>query len=292
MVSQAGEVRACISKRQPRGAQRLIASNEAAHRWEPIFPTNPGAMMTLSMFKHYAEQRRFIKPDAVWTCRSVKRLFEFFRVAENRELRIDAKQLIDCLTQFRRFQTPAWQRHQLALSYARYQEMLDGRVDEQIQWIVSKLATLAASQRQGDGAAAEREQHYPADEPEPVRQLRATLRRRRCKFDTEKAYVGWVQRFLFVNSNRSVEQLGELEIREFLNSLVNDPRGGVSANTLKQAKSALIFLFEQTLGRDLAFLDHSQATKPKKLPVVLSRPEVFGIRRYRWANSLRQAIGQ
>ncbi len=49
---------------------------------------------------------------------------------------------------------------------------------------------------------------------------------------------------------------------------------------IKASKSALIFLFEQTLGRDLAFLDHSQATKPKKLPVVLSRLKSFGIRRY------------
>ncbi len=245
-----------------------------------VFHHSVGANMSLSKFKYYAEQRRFINPNVIWTVRSLKRLFEFFRVAENSELRIDSRQLIECLTYLKRHQTPAWQRHQIAVAYARYQEMLNSKVDEQIQWVVTKLANLAISQRHGDGSAAQHEQHYPADEPEPVRKLRATLRRRRYKFDTEKAYVGWVQRFLLANGSRGVEQLGEPEIREFLNSLVNDPRGGVSANTLKQAKSALIFLFEQTLGRDLAFLDHSQATKPKKLPVVLSRPEVFGIRKY------------
>ena len=234
--------------------------------------------MTLSKFKHYAEQRRFLQPDPHWTVKSLMRLYEFFKTPVTDELRIDSKQLIDCLTHFKRHNLPTWQRHQLAISYARYEEMLTGKIDPQVQWVVQKLADMAVSERQGDGAAAEREQHYPADEPEAVRQLRTTLRRRRYKFDTEKAYVGWVQRFLAANRNRSVEQLGEPEIREFLNTLVNDPRGGVAANTLKQAKSALIFLFEQTLGRDLAFLDHSEATKPKKLPVVLSRQEVLGIR--------------
>lgn len=234
--------------------------------------------MTLSKFKHYAEQRRFLKPDPQWTVKSLMRLYEFFKTPLTDELRIDSNHLIDCLAHFKRQRLPAWQRHQLAVSYARYQEMLTGQIEPRVQWVVKTLADMAVSERQGDGAAAKREQHFPADEPDAVRQLRTTLRRRRYKFDTEKAYVGWVQRFLTANAKRSVDQLGEPEIREFLNSLVNDPRGGVAANTLKQAKSALIFLFEQTLGRDLAFLDHSEATKPKKLPVVLSRQEVSAIR--------------
>jgi len=39
--------------------------------------------------------------------------------------------------------------------------------------------------------------------------------------------------------------LGEPEIRNFLNSLVMQPNGGVAAKTLNQAKSALLFLFQQ-----------------------------------------------
>jgi integron integrase len=50
--------------------------------------------------------------------------------------------------------------------------------------------------------------------------------------------------------------------------------GNVTAGTQKQAKCALLFLYQKVLGRELGFLDMGQANKPSRLPVVLSRPEV------------------
>jgi integrase len=50
--------------------------------------------------------------------------------------------------------------------------------------------------------------------------------------------------------------------------------GNVAASTQDQAKSALLFLYQQVLNRELAFLDVSPANKPKRLPVVLSRSEI------------------
>jgi site-specific recombinase XerD len=41
-----------------------------------------------------------------------------------------------------------------------------------------------------------------------------------------------------------------------------------------QAKSALLFLYQQVFQRELAFLDAVAADKPKRLPVVLSREEI------------------
>ena len=65
---------------------------------------------------------------------------------------------------------------------------------------------------------------------------------------------------------------GEGEIKTFLTDLAVD--GNVTAGTQKQAKCALLFLFQRVLGRELAFLDVTRATKPERLPVVLSRPEI------------------
>ena len=48
----------------------------------------------------------------------------------------------------------------------------------------------------------------------------------------------------------------------------------MAASTQDQAKSALLFLYQQVLNRELAFLDVSRSKKPQRLPVVLSRKEI------------------
>jgi site-specific recombinase XerD len=50
--------------------------------------------------------------------------------------------------------------------------------------------------------------------------------------------------------------------------------GDVTVGTQNQAKSALLFLFRTVLGRELGFLDVPRASKPERLPIVLSRPEI------------------
>lgn len=50
--------------------------------------------------------------------------------------------------------------------------------------------------------------------------------------------------------------------------------GQVTAGTQDQAKCALLFLYQQVLSRELAFLDVTKASKSERLPVVLSREEI------------------
>jgi integron integrase len=50
--------------------------------------------------------------------------------------------------------------------------------------------------------------------------------------------------------------------------------GDVAVNTQNQAKSALLFLYQSVFGRELGFLDVVSASKPARLPVVLSREEI------------------
>jgi integron integrase len=50
--------------------------------------------------------------------------------------------------------------------------------------------------------------------------------------------------------------------------------GQVAASTQNVALSALLFLYQQVLGRELANIDAARAKRPKRLPVVFSKAEV------------------
>lgn len=109
-------------------------------------------------------------------------------------------------------------------------------------------------------------------EPVIIQQTRRELRLRRKAFDTEKAYVGWVRRFIQHCDSEALERFAEPEIKSFLTELAVE--GNVAAGTQDQAKCALLFLYQAVLGRELAFLNVSRPNKPRRLPVVFSRPEI------------------
>jgi integron integrase len=70
--------------------------------------------------------------------------------------------------------------------------------------------------------------------------------------------------------------LSEKEITDFLTSLAVE--GRVSASTQSQALSALLFLYQDVLQVELAWLDRIvRAKRPVRLPVVLSREEVASV---------------
>ena len=204
-----------------------------------------------------------------------------------------------------RNQVPAWQRLQAIRALVAYRKLILKTDSNDWASIVSKLGDLAAVESDTPRATTSNVASLPAvsdgrrrKEPELIRELRDTLRRRRYKYDTEKAYVGWVKRFLDANQTDSVDQLGEKEIRDFLTSLAvgrrtskrkSDPdfdefddlsptQAGVALSTQNQAKSALLFLFQQHLGRQLGFIDAALANAPPRLPVVLNRREVKELR--------------
>ena len=69
-----------------------------------------------------------------------------------------------------------------------------------------------------------------------------------------------------------MQQFGGPHIRAFLSKLAVEQE--VAPKTQKQAKSALLFLYQKVFGQDLEFLDVVPANKPERLPVVLSREEI------------------
>ena len=102
--------------------------------------------------------------------------------------------------------------------------------------------------------------------------MRTALRTRHYSERTEKAYVGWIRRFILFHDKRHPDTLAEPEIVAFLSHLA-DP-GMVSASTQNQALAALLFLYQAVLGRQLAWLGNVvHAKRPARLPVVLTRAE-------------------
>src|ERR1700690_1062735 len=108
--------------------------------------------------------------------------------------------------------------------------------------------------------------------PRLLDRVRSALRTRHYSVRTEKAYVGWIRRFILFHGKRHPDEMGEVEIGAYLSRLATESR--VSASTQNQALSALLFLYQEVLGRQVEWLrDLVHAKRPTTVPVVLNRAE-------------------
>lgn len=90
---------------------------------------------------------------------------------------------------------------------------------------------------------------------------------------TERAYVGWIRRFIMANGKRHPRELGAAQVEAFLTALAVE--GKVAASTQNQALSAVLFLYREVLGLKLAWMDDVvRAKRPQRVPTVLSQAEV------------------
>ena len=100
--------------------------------------------------------------------------------------------------------------------------------------------------------------------------VREALRVRHYSRRTERAYVGWIRRYVLVHGKRHPAEMGAQEVSRFLSWLAVE--GRVTASTQNQALAALLFLYGPVLGVELPWLDErARAACPPRLPVVLSR---------------------
>jgi integron integrase len=122
-----------------------------------------------------------------------------------------------------------------------------------------------------DARVTEREEGPPA--PRLLDRVRHALRARHRSGRTEKAYVGWIRRFILFHDKRHPAEMGAPEVAKFLSSLAID--GRVAAATQNQALAALLFLYRVVLKQELPWIeDVVRAKKPATIPVVLTRDEV------------------
>jgi integron integrase len=107
----------------------------------------------------------------------------------------------------------------------------------------------------------------------------AAIRMRHYSRRTEKAYVGWIRRFISFHRGQDPSSLGPAHVQAFLTRLAVD--GRVAASTQNQAFSALLFLYRDVLGVGLQGLENTErAKRPERLPLVLSESEVRAILRH------------
>ena len=101
--------------------------------------------------------------------------------------------------------------------------------------------------------------------------LRLFIRAKGLAYATEKTYFHWINRFIKAMKYKSEIEMQPLDINEFLSDLGN--LRNCSINTQRTALNALVFLFREFLKIEVGELDFKHASKPRKIPMVLSQAE-------------------
>jgi integron integrase len=112
--------------------------------------------------------------------------------------------------------------------------------------------------------------------PKLLDRVRWHLRVKRYSIRTEQSYVDWIRRYILFHKKRHPIEMGETEIASFLSHLAVNRN--VAASTQNQALSALLFLYQQVLERNLDFIDDvKRAKRPPKVPVVFTKAEARAV---------------
>ena len=112
--------------------------------------------------------------------------------------------------------------------------------------------------------------------PKLLDQVRNVARARHLSLSTERAYAGWIRRFILFHNKKHPKEMAETEIRQFISDLAVNAK--ISASTQTVALSALLFLYRDVLKKPLPYVDHIERARPsKKLPVVFTRNEVQAV---------------
>lgn len=97
------------------------------------------------------------------------------------------------------------------------------------------------------------------------------IRSRHFLWRTEETYRRWAAQFAAFIAPRTPYAASAAEVGAFLDRLALEKRS--SASSQKQALNALVFLMQEALGRELGELKFRRATKPPRVPTVLTRDE-------------------
>ena len=109
-------------------------------------------------------------------------------------------------------------------------------------------------------------------------QVRDKIRFKHYSLSTENTYLSWIKQFILYHGKRHPVNMGAAEVEAFLTYLATQRQ--VSSSTQNQALSAILFLYREVLAITLPWLDNfERSKKPRRLPVVLTVPEVQALLR-------------
>ena len=104
-------------------------------------------------------------------------------------------------------------------------------------------------------------------------QIKSVFRTLHYCVRTEETYIGWIKRYLSMHQWVHPTRLGAEQLREFLSFIACQEN--VSAGTQNQALNAIVFLYKQVLEIEVGdFSDFVRAKVKRRLPVVLTKPEI------------------
>jgi integron integrase len=111
-----------------------------------------------------------------------------------------------------------------------------------------------------------------ADMDYVLERVRERIRLKHYSIRTEETYLQWIRRFLEFHRPRDLRILEATDLEAFLTYLAVD--GKVAASTQNQALNAILFAYREVLQLGIPWLDDVvRASKPRRLPVVLTRQE-------------------
>ena len=109
-------------------------------------------------------------------------------------------------------------------------------------------------------------------------QVRDKIRFKHYSLSSENTYLSWIKQFILYHGKRHPVDMGAAEVEAFLTYLATQRQ--VSSSTQNQALSAILFLYREVLAITLPWLDNfERSKKPRRLPVVLTVPEVQALLR-------------
>jgi hypothetical protein len=101
-----------------------------------------------------------------------------------------------------------------------------------------------------------------------VDRIQQASRARGLRRQTAASYARWIARYIAFHGKHPA-LMGENDILGFLHSLETD--AGVSASTRNQALTALLFLYQSVLGRQLDWQGRTLLARPSPAPTCTRR---------------------
>jgi len=142
------------------------------------------------------------------------------------------------------------------------------------QRLESNHATTARTYEMIDDAVDNPGNHLGKSFPDIYRRFLVAIRIPDYAMNTEKSYLGWINRFLYFHQNLHPDRFSEPEVASFLEHLVIKRK--VAKATQSQALNALVFFFAKVLEKPLGEIGaYKQSTRPQRIPTVLSGDEVI-----------------
>ena len=227
--------------------------------------------------KRSVESRSDKKSPDDWARFWFAQLARFHQVNDSATWTFSEEQVIDFLRSKLKSGVPAWKRAMIVKGLIGYRNRVLRSTEPRLEHLRAKLQEIAVRERRGSEGRSIEEVvgRINPNESDVIQAMRRTLRLHGKSYNTEKAYVNWVRRFMVTRGIKQMsdfEAVGSRDVESFLTDLAVD--GGVAASTQEQAFYGLLFLFEHVLKVDIRDVNAMRSDRPKLVPTVLSKNEI------------------